>query len=103
MPLYRRVVWHSGPEIPPHKVYVPFVCPDDVRGCRLLGKPRMNFRRTVRITFDRLSDSFRVDELIGEWVSAHVTDWTCEEDAEIEAAIYAAARGLLVSRMDVTL
>jgi hypothetical protein len=93
MPLRRR---HSSAE--PPRIYVRF----DEQSIRLtlLAKRKMHFRRTVRITFDRAQDLFRVAELVGDWAVCSVTDWTCEEDAEIEAAFYAAARGLPVSRVD---
>jgi hypothetical protein len=85
--------------IEPHRIYAQLLDGRSVRPT-LLAKRKMHFRRTVRITFDRAQDLFRVVELIGDWAVCSVTDWTCEEDAEIEAAFYAAARGLSVSRVD---
>lgn len=57
--------------------------------------------RSVRITFDRPAGLFRADECLGDRVTEAITqDWCSEALAEDLAALYAATRGLPVSRVD---
>lgn len=55
---------------------------------------------TVRITFDRPLGMFRVDEYRGVDLVETVTGWTVEDEAEDLALLYAAARELPISRVD---
>lgn len=67
----------------------------------LRGKRGLIFTRSVRITFNRTLEAFRADECLGDWVTEAITEgWVSEELAEDLAALYAAIRGLPVSRVD---
>jgi len=62
----------------------------------------LDTRPYVQITFDRAAGKWRADEFLGDLGHAEtIVGWTPDEDvAEDTAALYAAARGLGVRRVD---